>query len=124
MSQSNSLSPRLQQQVARYQNVKQQLDFIGSQRVSLESAARDIEGAIQELENATDDVVVYKSIGGILIKAEKGTLLGELKEQKENTDVRVATLTKQEERVKKSLDEMGAKLQDELKGGSTESADN
>ncbi|HMF34059.1 MAG TPA: prefoldin subunit beta [Candidatus Lokiarchaeia archaeon] len=118
MSQSNSLSPRMQQQVARLQNTKQQLDFLSQQRAALENSARDMEGAIQELEAAEDDVVVYKSIGGILIKSEKAKLLGELKEQKENTDVRVATLSKQEERVKKNFDEMYAKIQDELKGGS------
>jgi len=108
----------MQQQVARLQNTKQQLDFLSQQRAALENSARDMEGAIQELEAAEDDVVVYKSIGGILIKSEKAKLLGELKEQKENTDVRVATLSKQEERVKKNFDEMYAKIQDELKGGS------
>jgi prefoldin beta subunit len=107
----------MQQQVARLQNTKQQLDFLTQQRVALENSARDMEGAVQELEAAEDDVVVYKSIGGILIKSEKAKLLGELKDQKENTDMRVATLGKQEERVKKSFDEMYAKVQEELKGG-------
>lgn len=115
MSQPNQLSQRLQQQIARFQSLKQQYQVVTQQRMGYESASKETEAAIKELEAARDDVVAYKNIGGILIRSEKVKLLGNLKEQKESADNNVVIYTKKEEQLKKVLDEMSAKLQEELK---------
>ena len=115
MSQPNQLSPRLQQQVVRFQNLKQQYEVVVQQRMVYERTSKDTEAAMKELEVAPDNVVAYKNIGGILIRSEKAKLLSYLKEQKENADMQVTVYTKKEEQLKKVLDEMGSKLQEELK---------
>jgi prefoldin beta subunit len=115
MSQPNQLSPRLQQQIARYQSLKQQYQVVTQQRLGYESASKETDAAIKELEAAPEDVVAYKNIGGILIRSEKVKLISNLKEQKESADNNVVIYTKKEEQLKKVLDEMGAKLQEELK---------
>ena len=83
MAQPNQLSPRLQQQVVRFQSLKQQYEVVQQQRVVFERTSSETEAAMNELESAADDVVVYKNVGGILIRSEKVKLLGTLKEQKE-----------------------------------------
>ncbi len=115
MSQPNQLSPRLQQQVVRFQNLKQQYEVVSQQRGYYEAASKETEVALKELESASDDVVVYKKVGGILIRSEKAKLLGNLKEQKESADMQATVYIKKEEQLKKVLDEMSAKLQEELK---------
>ncbi len=115
MAQQNQLSPRLQQQVVRFQNLKQQYEVVQQQRVVFERSSKETEAAMKELEGASDDVVVYKNVGGILIRSEKVKLLSSLKEQKESADMQVTVYTKKEEQLKKVLDEMSAKLQEELK---------
>ncbi len=115
MAQPNQLSPRLQQQVTRFQNLRQQYEVVQQQRLVFERSFKETEAAMKELESAADDVVVYKSVGGILIRSEKVKLIGTLKEQKETADNQITVYTKKEESLKKTLDEMGAKLQEELK---------
>jgi len=115
MSQPNQLSPRLQQQVVRFQALKQQYEVVQQQRVVFERSSRETEVAMKELDAAADDVIVYKNVGGILIRSEKAKLLGNLKEQKESADMQVTVYTKKEEQLKKVLDEMSAKLQEEIK---------
>ena len=70
--------------------------------------------AVSELEKLTDDAPVYKSIGSILVKAERQGLLTELKERKELLNTRVTVLGRQEDRTKERIKELQEKLQERL----------
>ncbi|MEM3004231.1 MAG: prefoldin subunit, partial [Candidatus Bathyarchaeia archaeon] len=68
---------------------------------------------------AADDTPVYKSLGSILVKTDRQTMLSELKERGELTNTRVTVLGRQEERTRTRLKELQQKLQERL-GGSPE----
>src|SRR5947209_18239110 len=64
------ISPQLQNQIAQYQQLQNQLQVLGSQRVQLEAKLREIEGTLEELVKIKDDTPVYKSIGLLLVKQD------------------------------------------------------
>jgi prefoldin beta subunit len=110
-----NLSPQQQQQVMRLQQLSQSIETIIQQRVSMETQAKELEYAVKELEGAGEDAIVYKSAGGIFLKSEQQKLLAESKEKKETLEMRVKSLTNQEERLKKQHEEMRKSIQEMLK---------
>ncbi len=110
-----SLSPQLQEQLLRLQQLQQTLQVIVSQRQQLELENSENDRALGELEKVPDDGQVYKSIGSLLIKSEKKKLLDELREKKELTATRINVLTKQQSRTEERLKELQQEIQEKIK---------
>lgn len=106
----------------RLQQLQQTLQVVVTQKQQLELELSETEKALSELEKITDDVPVYKSVGSILLKAERQGLMGELKERKELLNSRVAVLGRQEERTRERMKELQERLQQRLKGPGTAQA--
>jgi len=116
MSEEGELPPQIQEQLLRLQQMEQTLQAIVAQKQQLELELAEAEKAISELEKIDEKVAVYKSIGSILLEADKQSLLNELKERKELLTTRVTVLSKQEERTRAKIKEAQLKLQEKLKG--------
>lgn len=112
---AEELPPQLRHQLAQFQQVQQQAQALGLQRQQLELAMRETERALEELGKVEEGAAVYKSVGGILIKANREELKRELTERKETLDLRIKTVERQEGRVIERLREMREKLQAALK---------
>lgn len=108
---SAELPPQVQNQLAQLQQLQQQAQALLSQKNQIELLKKETEGAIKELESSPDDAVVYKSVGELLFKSDKANLLTELKERSDLLDLRVKTVTKQEERIQGRF----TQLQDQLR---------
>lgn len=113
------LPPQVQEQLVRLQQLQQTLQSVVTQKQQLELELNETDKALSELEKSTDETPVYKSVGSILVKSNKQTLLDELKERKELLTTRVTVLGKQEERTRERLKEVQEKLQERLKGPKT-----
>jgi len=74
----------------------------------------EIEQTLNELQKTSDNTIIYKAVGSIMVKAEKTNLTTELIERKELLNTRAAVLGKQEERLRSQLKEVQAKLQEDL----------
>jgi prefoldin beta subunit len=74
----------------------------------------EIEQALSEMEKVDDTAVIYKSVGSLLVKAEKAKVTTELNERKELLNTRVGVLGKQEERMRSQAKELQTKLQRDL----------
>jgi len=109
------LPPQLQEQLLRLQQLQQTLQSVATQKQQVELELSETDKALAELEKSTDDTPVYKSVGSILVKSNKQTLLTELKERKELMATRVTVLGKQEDRTRERLKEIQEKLQERLK---------
>ena len=96
--------------------MQQTLQSVVTQKQQVELELNETDKALSELDKSIDDTPVYKSVGSILVKSNKQTLLTELKERKELLNTRVTVLSKQEERTKERLKEVQEKLQERLKG--------
>jgi prefoldin beta subunit len=113
------LPPQLQEQLVRMQQLQQTLQSVSGQKQQLELELNETDKALTELEKSTDETPVYKSVGSILVKSNRQTLLTELKERKELLATRVTVLGKQEDRTRERLKEVQEKLQERLQGPRT-----
>jgi len=119
MTEEAQLPPQVQEDLVRLQQLQQTLQIVVTQKQQLELELSETEKSLSELEKITDDTPVYKSVGSILLKAERQGLMGELKERKELLNARVTVLGKQEERTRERMKELQDRLQQRLKAPST-----
>lgn len=110
------IPPAVQEQLVRFQQIQQTLQAVVAQRQQVEMELMGVEKALEELEKADDNTIVYKSVGSLLIKADRRKLIDELKDQKELLNARLTILNKQETRARAQLKEAREKLQEKLKG--------
>ncbi|MHA1734499.1 MAG: prefoldin subunit beta [Promethearchaeota archaeon] len=110
------IPPQLKDQLNRFQAMQNRLDMLRQQKITLQTELNSTDSAISALEVEGDDAQVYKSVGGIMLKVERGKLLEELKERKETTEMRITTIEKQETRMTQQLEEMRQQLEANLKG--------
>jgi len=107
----NELSPKVQNQIAQFQQLQQQLQAVLNQKFQMDAQVKEMQRTTEELGKAPEDVVIYKSVGSLMIKAEnKEAVLKEIEEDKETMEIRVKTLERQE----KSLKDRYQVLQDQL----------
>jgi len=93
------ISPQVQEQIAQYQNMQQQIQVTTSQKMQIMAKFKEIEMGLQELEKAKDKKI-YKSIGMLLVEVDDfDALKKELEELKESYDLRIKTLERQEKRL-------------------------
>jgi len=111
----NELSPQLQDQITRLQQLRAQLQMIVQQRQQVELRLREIDEALEELEKTDGKTPIFKSVGALLIKAKgKSEIQKELKSNKESLELRKTTLEKQEGRTSEKLNELQSKVQSAL----------
>ncbi|MFX1486996.1 MAG: prefoldin subunit beta [Promethearchaeota archaeon] len=108
------LPPQMQQEILRLQQMQQQYELIAAQRNQSELQLRETERALTELENIDADTTVYKSVGTLLIKVDRDPTKKELSDQKETLEIRVKTLKRQEEQLRKQIQDATTKLQAKL----------
>jgi len=108
------LPPQVQERLLRLQQLQQTLQTVLTQKQQLELELTETEQALGELEKTDENAVIYKSIGSLLVKAEKTKVTTELSEHKELLNTRIGVLGKQEERLRSQAKELQAKLQRDL----------
>jgi len=111
----SQLPPQIQQRLLRLQQLQQNLQGVMAQKQQLTMQLTETENATKELEKLADDAVVYKSIGALLVKAEKAKVSADLADRKELVKMRVDVLAKQEERLRTQVKELQEKLQQDLR---------
>ena len=112
---TGQMPPWLQEQIGKLQQSQQNLQSTLSQKQQVELEQVEYEKALEELKKASDDEQVFKHAGSILIKSTKNDLIAEIEEKKELAKTKTTVLTKQEERIKISLQEQEKKIQEMLK---------
>jgi prefoldin beta subunit len=109
------LPPQVQQRLLRLQQLQQTLQRILTQKQQLELELNEVEQALGELAKLTDEAVIYKSIGSLLVKSGKDKTVTELNERKELLNVRITVLGKQDERLRAQVKDLQEKLQRDLR---------
>lgn len=102
-----NLPPKIQNQLTQFEQVRQQLQLLTSQRIQIESQIRELSNTLEELGNTKKNSVLYKKVGAIFVKVDdKKSLKSSLTEQKETYDVRMKTLERQEKQLKERYAEL------------------
>lgn len=111
------LSPKIQNQLTQFEQVRQQLQILTTQRIQVESQLREIENALEELKGVSKKTVIYKRVGSLLVKVEDNKKLeGNLNEQKETYDIRKNTLERQETQLKDRYVELQNEISKAVQG--------
>ena len=114
---AGQMPPWLQEQIMKMQQSQQNLQAIMQQKQQIEMEKIETDKSLEELRKSTDDDMVYKHAGSILIKSTKKEIIEELEERKELTKTRSTVLEKQEERLKETLKEQEVKITEMMKSG-------
>lgn len=90
---------------------RQQLLNVSAQKQQLQFQASAIQSALNELKESKPKTV-FKAVGNILIEKDAKTVEKELKEVKENLDIRIDTLQKQEDSLVNRLNKLKASIEE------------
>jgi len=118
MSSNQQIPPMVQEQLAKLQQTQQNFQSIIMQKQQLESEKLETEKALEELKKTSDDELVFKHAGTIMIKSNKKDLIEELEEQVELAKTKASLLVKQEDRLKTTLKEQETKIQEMIQNSS------
>lgn len=98
--------------VEELQLVQQNLQHILAQKQQLETEIIELDSAITELGSTSQ---AYKIVGKVMIATSQESLISDLKEQKENAEVRLKSFISQEEKLKTSLKLLQKEAVEEMK---------
>ena len=111
------LPPQVQNQLQQLQQLQQQYEMVVQQRLQIDIKLKENQNAIDEINKVDENTPIYKSIGNLIVKANKEDVLKELEEEKETLGIRKKALETQETRLKSKIEELQNKIQEALKGG-------
>jgi len=110
----SGLPPQVQERLLRLQQLQQTLQSILGQKQQVELEQMEINQALEELQKLTDEAVIYKATGSLLIKSDRTKVMTDLNDRKELLSTRVTVLGKQEERLRAQVKDVQTKLQQDL----------
>lgn len=108
---SIDIPAELQNKIAQYQQIQQQLQLITTQKVQISANLDEVNGTLEEVEKLKKGTPVYKFTGSLLVKVtDMESLKKDLQESKETSAIKVKSLERQE----KQLKERFVNLQQEI----------
>ena len=100
------------EKINQLQLLQQNIQTILAQKQQLQSQLVELDSALTEIGKTEKS---YKILGNIMVAASKDNLSKELSEKKEIVEVRLKNFQKQEERLKKDIEELQKEVVSELK---------
>lgn len=114
--QSGGLPPQIQQQLAMFQQIQQQLQQVSSQKMKYEMTLRETKRAQEELAAVADDAVVFASAGSVLMQKNKSVVVADLQENVDSLELRISSLEKQEKAMTTKASQLQKQIQDAIAG--------
>jgi len=115
------ISETLRAEVKKYQDIVERLRLIALNKQQIQAQLGEINNALRELDKAGEDAAVYKVVGAVMISRKRDDVIRELNDLRETLEIRLKALEKQEDLLKKQLNQLEKKLARKL-GGSAPSA--
>ncbi|MGP8072915.1 MAG: prefoldin subunit beta [Thermoplasmata archaeon] len=106
-----ALPAKLQNDIKQFQRLQQELGSLQQQRMQIDLKVREIGHTLDELKGISDDAVVYRPVGGLLVKSKGRKEVEELlTEEKETLEVRLKATERQENHLKERYTTMQQEL--------------
>jgi prefoldin beta subunit len=110
-----ALPAKLQNDLKQFQRLQQELGTTQQQRLQIDLKLREVTHTLEELKPLADDAVIYRPIGGLLVRAKGKKEVEELlSEEKETLEVRVKAIERQETHLKERYTTMQQELSQAL----------
>ena len=110
---AEKISKDVQEKLAQMQLLQQRMQVFAAQKQQLQMQVVEIENALKELENAKGSA--FKMVGDILVEHKAETLKKEVSEKKENIDIRIKSIEKQEAKIQEEAEDLQKELTGKLK---------
>lgn len=110
------IPPWLREQLARFDQLQQNLQAILLQKQQVELELTEVEKALEELNKIGPEDTVYKSAGSLLVKVKRDDVQKELEEERELANTRIMVLSKQETRVRANVKELQTRIDEAIRG--------
>jgi prefoldin beta subunit len=118
-----ALPAKLQNDLKQFQRLQQELGAVQQQRLQLDLKVREVSHTLEELKSLPEDVVVYRPIGGLLVRAKnRQEVEGLLTEEKETAEVRLKGVERQENHLKERYTSMQQELTQALQSAGVQPA--
>ncbi len=106
-----ALPAKLQNDIKQFQRLQQELGNAQQQRLQIDLKLREVTHTLEELKNVPEDAVLYRPIGGLLVRAKGRKEVEDLlAEEKETLEVRVKAMERQENHLKERYTTMQQEL--------------
>ena len=109
----DKISKETQDKINHLQAIQQRLQLFVSQKQQFQVQLIEIDNALTELKKAKGKT--YAIVGGILIEKDKKDLEKDLKDAKNRLELRIKTLDKQEDSLRKEALELQKEVTSKLK---------
>lgn len=106
----------IQHQLDQFQQLQQQAQAVTMQVQTVDVQIQETEKALEELNKSDENTEVFKQAGSLLIKVNYNDALTDMEDKLETLNLRKQTLSRQEERVMKKLEEMQVNIQSAMNG--------
>ena len=106
-------SKEVESSIAELQSIQQRTAVFTSQKQQLQMQLFEVDSALKELRNTKQPV--YRLIGGLLVEKPASSVKKDLDKVKNDLDLRIKNLEKQEEKAHKKMIELQTRLSKELK---------
>ena len=106
-----AIPAKLQNDIKQFQRLQQELGAVQQQRLQIDLRVRELGHTLEELKGLADDAVVYRPIGGLLVRAKTKKEVEELlSDDKETLEVRLKAVERQENHLKERYTSMQQEL--------------
>lgn len=112
------VSPEVEAKYSKYVKLRDALAAVSQERLTIETSLGEIEDLLERIGKMPEDVELYKLMGYVLVRSKRDEVSEELKNRKEELQLRLTAVKAQEEHLKKELDRLAAELKALLGGGS------
>ncbi len=110
------LPPEVQAKLEKLVQARNNLASVLQQKSSYEALLKEVEETLSVVESLPDDAVLYKMVGGVLVKVSKDAILEELKEKKATTEVRLKKLEAFEKKFREEVERLEKEIQSIMSG--------
>jgi prefoldin beta subunit len=97
------MNQETQEKITQLQNIEQNINNLIAQKQQFQSQNIEADNALSQLESTEK---VFRIIGSIMVASDKEKVKKELNEKKEITELRLKTIDKQEEKMRKKAEEL------------------
>ncbi|MGA8664841.1 MAG: prefoldin subunit beta [Thermoplasmata archaeon] len=106
-----ALPAKLQNDIKQFQRLQQELGNLQQQRLQIDLKVREIGHTLEELKGIAEEAVIYRPVGGLLVRSKGRKEVEELlTEEKETLEVRLKATERQENHLKERYTTMQQEL--------------
>lgn len=110
------LPPEVQAKLEKLVQARNNLASVLQQKSNYEALLKEVEETLSVVENLPEGAVLYKMVGGVLVKVSKEAILEELKEKKTATEVRLKKLEAFEKKFREEVERLEKEIQAMMSG--------